>query len=1102
MTGAPHTRRAALLAAAFLSPLGAHHALLASSTDTPSSPQAGSAPIADGRTFANVRLTTDAQPGGARFAARVANVWDDARTRRLLLTGDVRLALAGRSLVADRAVVWIERPPPGAPAATGAADNAPAQVAIFAENLRDPASSPDRAVRADRLLITAVVTGEISLRADLVRRERPADAFLAAAEDRLARYLADILRPPATSAARPVRSRPPPWAIRVPPPSDAAPPAPISQSDRLALATPVRPREPVLPLPAITPSTPEPSAAPAAAEPPPEPLPATVSPQDQSLGPADTVTPVPPGAGVVSFFSPTREFISGVAGGESAVILSDGVALQYAEISTGRTLQLTAESAVVFLARPGLRELADASRGLSADDVVGVYLEGHVVMTDGRYSIRAPRVYADIRRRRAIFLDAVFWAYDTLRGSPIYVRAESIRAESENQFQARNVRVSNSAFFEPALALGASSVTITRTPAAPDGPAQARDNFFVDAEGGTLLLAGSPVAPLPRYRGDISESFPLQSVTVGARDGKTLVRTRWDAINLLGLDPIAGFTADLLADGYFGRGPAFGLDTNWDTPALRGSLFGYWFYDNGRDRLSSGARIDHDNEHRSMLLADNLLRLDDNWDLFTEVSYVSDPAFVDSLFRSLAKERREFASSVYLRRRDEASVLSLEARGRFNDFTPNEYLLQSQGYQVERLPEGRYSRVADPLFGGAVYWTQDTSASRVALRFNKPPVREFGFDTPELSQEAFGVNPNQSLADRLAAEGLTGDAALRFDTRHELEAPLRFGAFTLTPFAVGRFTAYDQSFDTFAGRDEDAHRFYGLGGARLGTSLEHVDPSFQSSLFDLNRIRHVVEPSATFFYAGTTRDSATLPVFDRNVESLATGPAVRAGVTNTWQTYRGARGEEYIVDWATLRTDYVHGFRTSEFNSPIGRWIEARPELSNIGRYAETQGTLQLTDALALSTRNVVDARSGRLTYIAGGASIDHGEGLTTFADVRHIEPRDTLKTDFGVRYALSRQYAASAVVTVDFQRSQLESVFVQLERRFEQFALTFTFTRDDISRETGFGVTFRPTGLGEQSRRRLLSPFGFSDVERVGLTPVGTGDLKPFRTTQTDWQR
>ena len=47
--------------------------------------------------------------------------------------------------------------------------------------------------------------------------------------------------------------------------------------------------------------------------------------------------------------------------------------------------------------------------------------------------------------------------------------------------------------------------------------------------------------------------------------------------------------------------------------------------------------------------------------------------------------------------------------------------------------------------------------------FNEPAVSEFGFATVPIAQAAFGVNPNQSLEDRLRAEGFNEGNVMRWD---------------------------------------------------------------------------------------------------------------------------------------------------------------------------------------------------------------------------------------------------------------------------------------------------------------------------------------------------
>jgi hypothetical protein len=92
----------------------------------------------------------------------------------------------------------------------------------------------------------------------------------------------------------------------------------------------------------------------------------------------------------------------------------------------------------------------------------GPLIEGDVVASDGRYTLRGPRIYYDLQANRALVIDAVFWTYDEQRRLPLYVRADSIRQRSAGEFFAENARLSTTAFFEPDFTIGASTVTISR----------------------------------------------------------------------------------------------------------------------------------------------------------------------------------------------------------------------------------------------------------------------------------------------------------------------------------------------------------------------------------------------------------------------------------------------------------------------------------------------------------------------------------------------------------------------------------------------------------------------------------------------------------------
>lgn len=960
----------------------------------------------DGRSFAGIALPLDAQDSDLEIRAVRASAWREGATQRLLLERDVVITLGPHFFAADRAVVWVEP--------VGGGNR---QFALYLDNARDPRAAPTSAFSAPRLLVTGVMRGSVGLKADLLSRTKSSDQFVSDAESRLARHLRELLEGPTppTEAGRP----------------GAAPGA----------------------APGIAPGV-EPAI--------------TVPPQDGSLPPAEYEAPTYPREGRITFYGRDRTLVTGE--GENAIIVEGDVAVQFLAAESDLSVQLSAERAVAFLEPGAIEEIGR----LGPEEVRGVYLEGNVVATDGQYTMRGRRVYYDVRNNRAIILDGVFWTYDRKRAMPMYVRAEAIRQVAENQWSASNVRMSNSSFFEPHFAIGAREVTITRTARAGEpGPLGTPGEFsgadtLLEATGASVRVGGAPVIPLPDYKGDLSNP-PLKRVDVEGRDGQPALRTTWDLLALAGQPPRDGLQVDLLADAYFARGPAVGTDIAWSGDDSSGELFGYYIYDSGRDDLSSGAEIERDGESRGMALFEHVWRLNEDWTLFLEATYVSDPAFVDAFFPALAESRREFTSSAYLRRTDENTLLSFEARGNLNDFAPNEYLLQSPGYQTKKLPEITYSRVGDSLLDGFLSFTSQTSYSRVGLSFIEPEVREFGYDTTRRSQAAFGLNPTDSLADPLRAAGLSEEYVNRFDTRHEMAIPLDTGALSITPFAVGRFTAYDDDFESFSPDEDDTYRLFGAGGLRVSSTIQKIDDSVRSNLFDLNRIRHLIEPSATLWYGYSTIDQTDLPVFDNNVESLADGAAMRAGLTSTWQTYRGGPGREYMVDWLTLRADYVWASDEVDRESPVGRWIESAPELSNLGEFVQAEALWQTTDAMALSGLAVYSMDTDRLELLAAGALFDHTPNFSTFVEVRSIEARQSVFVDAGARYDLSAKWSVGGAATYDADGGEMQQISALLQRRITQWEFDVSVGYDRITGDTSFGMAFRPIGASDYTRSRLL---------------------------------
>lgn len=980
-------------------------------------------PILDGSSFAGFALTTDPQQGDARIAASRATVWTSADAQRALLEGDVRLDVAGYSLRADRATVWIESlyPPDG---------RRLRQIAVYMENARDPLAAAGSVVRADRLLVTVVVTGDVLLNADAFQRGRAGEEFVVEGERRLARFLVDNLAIAQAGEASPLL-------------------APIDEDLRV-------PRSALRDVYAT------------AAE-----IEAAIPPPDDRLPPVDGGEIRPARQGVVAFSAPDVALVSEPS--ERVVVLTGGVAVQQVDARSGRTVQLTAARAVVFL-EPG--DLLAASA--PTDAVRGVYLEGDVVATDGTYSLRGAQVYYDPQTQKAMLVDAVFWTYDEVRGMPIYARAKSIRQESERQWTAKDVRLSNAAFAEPTLSIGARSVTVTRVegPAAatmrsgPEG-AVARSRDFgavrIEADDPTFRLGGVPLLPLPKYAGALDDP-PLRRVQVDSRAGSPVLRTTWDLEKLANLEFGPGFSAELLVDGYFDRGLGLGIDAEWSTAESFGAFFGYGVYDNGEDRFATGREIDRDGDLRGVMTFEHALRLNADWTLFLEAAAMSDPAFVAAYFPGMAETAREFSSSVALRRVHNNEYFLAQARAALQDWVPNEYLLQAPGSVTERLPEATYARVADELFDGAIAYTSETSAGLVSLRFIDVRPEEIGYDTASLAQRAFGIAPTVSLAERLRAQGLTEESVARFDTRHEVAMPIGSDALRVVPFAVARLTAYDDDFNEFNQSAEEA-RMYGAGGVRIATTIQRIDDSVSNAALDLHRLRHIIEPSITLWHAESNASQGAYPVYDTRVEGVNTGTAMRAGVKQTWQTYRGGPGRWYSVDWLVVNLDYVWSSGDADRVSPIGRWIESRPEYSVLGDYFTGDALWQATDSLAFTGLGVYDTEEDDLATAALGAIFDVSPDLRTFSEVRHIDAIDSTLLDVGADYMLSAKYSIGALAVMDLDENRIQSLGVEFERRFAQLRFNLAVAYDDISNDASVGISIQP--LGARGATRARSPVG-----------------------------
>ncbi len=972
-------------------------------------------------------------------------IWQTGNTWRMLLTDEPHAAIGAYGFKAKSIVVIVDR----RQQMVGTVHH----VAMYVDQVTQLGGYNLVTAEAPRLLVTATLRGKVLLDTSLVRREVLDDQPLVRdALERVDRY----------HEALTTRRRNLPAA---PPLHDAA-----ALARRAARQSQVRGR----PITAYAPAEPQVDAA----DPPPgqttDPATATAQPPaphttvDTSppTSDADQAPPLDPAAVAsrVSFNAGRIVYQGGDE--ESRILLMGDMQVMYVDPLTDRTLTLRADRGVVFV-DPAVAE-GQVGGQVLGNAVRGVYLEGQVIASDGQYTLRGPRMFYDFATNQAVVLNAVFYTWDVTEQVPIYVRAEHLRQHSQNAWSAEGARLTTSEFHEPHFSVGVDQLTISR-----QTDSAGRPVHRYRAEGTTLNVGSMPVFYWPTLAGQATDAPPIRRARVAVSDDRgPSIETEWDLFKLLGREAPQGVDAGLLFDVYTKRGVGTGLDLSYDVPRAFGQMDGYFIYDTGDDEPGGREDVQPPSEYRGMVDWQHRHYLAEDWEVSVELGYASDPTFIEEYFPAQAYADKPLETSLYAKKQVDDWAFSFLAKYHLNDFLSSMNQLQSPGYVTEKLPELAYYRIGTPLWDGRLTWYSQNSASAMRLRLPEVHPGELGFKLAD-SLMVFGIAPGTEIDATLAAAGYDEDTRYRFDTRQELQAPLKIGAMDVTPFVVGRFTAYDDDFAEFnAGRDRDNLRLWAMAGVRLHTAFHRTYGDVDNRLLDIHRLRHIVEPSVTLSHAWTDLQQEDLPVYDYDVESLTSGSTIRLGLRNTLQTQRGGPGRWRSVDFLRIDTDFIINSDDTQRESVIPRYIDHRPELSMAGDHFWSEVAWQVTETLSLVNNVNYAFESSRVEQWNLGIALQHTPRLNSFIESRQIRSVDSHVLRYGLEYLLTRKYHIAITHAFDLDQSQSRNVSLLITRRLPRWLLMVSLDFDTVAGEQTVGIALAPEGFGGSRARSANNPF------------------------------
>lgn len=749
--------------------------------------------------------------------------------------------------------------------------------------------------------------------------------------------------------------------------------------------------------------------------------------------------------------------------------LADGTPIQ---IATGRVyfsqtggpdsavLEIQADNAVIFPAsrsaasmlgdeptsQPATRPTTGRTKREGAADVLegakldspqeaagflrGVYLEGDVILSLGTRTVRASRLYYDFEQQRALMLDAVLRAELPERNIPLYVRAEEIRQLSAREFSATRARVSTSEFFTPHYHIGAEKVVIyDRSSRDTAGSVVGPISGTVEIRDSTLNLENVPIAYWPYSRGDLeaSETLLRRFRTGYSDDFGVTVETAWYLFNLLGVEAPPGFDATLRLDEYSKRGPGIGTDIKWERDDSFGYFKGYYINDGGEDDFGPLRDNTPESANRGRALLRHRQYLANDWEATLELSYVSDPGFMEEYERGEWFNEKQQEQAIYLKRAKDVEAITLLANWRSLDFIT----------QTEHLPELAYRRIGDVLDPFVFY-----HESRVGVVRYRTDDRRF-FDRRWWDNQ-----------------GLT-DSTFRADVREEAELPLKLPGFNVVPFSTVRGSFWDgQPLD-----EGSLWRGLGVYGVRGSGWLSKVYDDAQSELFDIDRIRHIVQPHAAGWFGHSNTRSELITPFDQGIETIDAIYGAVAGVRQIWQTKRGPAGSKRTSDVFTLNLEagvFGGGEDVPREDQSNGYANPFRPEDSRARNYAAADFIWRISDTTALLYDANVDLDDGSLDRQNVSLAIERSPRLSYLVGYRHAGDIDLDLIGGGYNYRISEKHITAVRVWYDTDRGRLGELELTYVRKLPRWYLGVTFQIDNVFDDITVLVSLWPEGVPE----------------------------------------
>lgn len=744
-----------------------------------------------------------------------------------------------------------------------------------------------------------------------------------------------------------------------------------------------------------------------------------------------------------------------------ALALSNGVSVTQTR-DDGSFLELRSDRAVLFTTIT-----PDQAKSLDFNDmgrkIIGAYLEGDVRIDftpakggAGEQRITADRAYYDLSTDRAIMTDVVLHTIDPLSQIPITFRAQKVRQLAIGEYNTEHVKLTSSSFAVPTYDIQSSYAYIHQVP----DPVQGTDYDFTST-GNTMYAFGVPFFYWPYLSGTLSNDFPLRDINSGnSTIYGTYLTTEWGLLESLGRPIDKHFDVDYRLDYYSERGPGAGIDatydgsdisdSNHDPLSYLGDFTGYIIDDKGTDNLG-GARapVVPPQDLRGRVMWEHENFFPDDWQVQVRAGYVSDPTFVEQYYQPDFDQNLPYDAEFYAKQQEDTQAITFLGSFDTTHFTTNA-AQQPDQFDVERLPEIGYQRIGDSLANDQLTFFSDNTFTRLRFANSRATLEEQGY--------YFGLSPGLPSA---GLTGTPGNPVYREDSRQELDWPIALGQLKIVPYIEGRVTEYSDSPD-----GDEKTRLFGGGGARMSTTFWAVDNDFNSELFDVHRIRHIIQPEINLYSSGTTVDADHLYDYDPDVDAISDISAAQVALHQRWETMRGGPGNWRSSDLLDLNVEgnFFANQPSAEFLNPVGFrgiFFPEDPEDSVARQGINADSTWHISDTMAFLASEEWNMDTHEQATASAGLAVTQSPRTSYFVADTYLQPVQSQVLQFEAQYEVTSKYSLQLGEDVYFTgtRTGDESMEVAVTRNFDTFAVGVSVYHDAISHLSGFNVNFVPLG-------------------------------------------